>query len=112
MGSAAAWQDGTLSPQEINSNALASNLTTAIQTTICSQLGLTQCSLVDITGINLSGGNGGRRVLVSVDSPATAALTDNSPDLMGDPEGASFVRAIRATLCGDEECDSVIVTPA
>lgn len=108
----AAWQDGTLSPAEIAANDGAQDLSDEIQAVICAELGLSDCSDVEITGINLSGGGRRRRLLVKVDSPAVETLTDSSLDLMSDPEGESFVQAIRQSLCGKIDCDDVTVTPA
>ena len=113
LASDAAWQDGTLSPAEIEANNGAGLLSDEIRNVICSELGFEpDCDDVEITGINLSGGGRRRRLLVKVDSPAVETLTDSSLDLMSDPEGESFVRAIRQSLCGKIDCDDVTVTPA
>lgn len=119
LGDPADWADGFLTPDEIANQpagSLASNFSTGIQNAICETLGLAPpggaCSDVTITGINLSGGSGRRRVLASVDSPLVDTLTDDSLDLMADPQGASFVRAIRQAVCGSDSCDAVTVSVA
>jgi hypothetical protein len=109
---AGAFDDGTLTADEIIDGTMGSDLTSQLQEAICAQLSLDNCDDVDITGINLSGGTGRRRVLVSVDSPAAIALTDDSSDLMVDPQGAAFVHAIKVAICGSQDCESVTVTSA